>query len=322
MRRFLLCLPVLVLLAVGCENVQSPGELTLQTRDALDVLPATVQTAGMINLDEARDSEAFELAGGTELSFDRVTGEHGARFEDLIAATGFDPDEDLHRVYFGFAGQNGKEGVPYFVVYADYDRVRLDAYIDEQPDLDLARSTYADVPIYTAKGDGEEMSFALVNDDMIVASSAPGVREMLDRIAAGTAGLSGDAEMMALIGQAGFPDDLWVAMRNIEQHGADGGDDPFGQAGRMMRDLVMSVGFESDGLGVRAVGTPRAGTASGDMADLVRGTVATIKMSAKSHPAVLDALDRVKVRETRGGVEVETFLNEAALRAMRAQGDA
>ncbi len=320
MRRFFACLTLLALLTAGCENVQSPGELALQTRDALDVLPANVQTAGMINLDEARSSDAFDFVSGGEFSIGRIQGEHGARFEDLIAATGFDPDEDLHRVYFGIAGQ-GDESTPYFVAYADYDRARLDAYIDDQPDLALRRSTYADVPVYTEAGGEEEMAFALVNDDMIVASSPAGVREMLDRIEAGTAGLSGDAAMMALIGRAGFPDDLWVAVRGMDGQHANG-HDPFGEAGQLVEDAVLSVGFKSDGIGVKALGTPRAGTASGDVADLARGTVSAMKMSAKSDPAMLDALDRVKVRETRGGVEVEAFLSEAALRAMRARDDA
>lgn len=320
MQRSLACLTLFALLAVGCENVQSPGELTLQTRSALDVLPAGVQTAGMINLDEARDSDAFDLVGGGEFSLNRIQGEHGARFEDLITATGFNPEEDLHRVYFGFSERNGEDGEPYFVAYADYDRARLDAYIDDQPDFDLERSTYADVPVYTAKDDEAEMTFALVNDDMIVASSPAGIREMLDRIQTGTAGLSGDTEMMALIGRAGYPDDMWVVVRGFERTDHGGGD-PFGQAGQMMEDVVMSVGFEDDGVGIKAVGMPQAGTDAGDVADLVRGAVATMKMSVKSDPAMLDALDRVDVREVRGGVEVDAFLSEAALRAMRAQGD-
>ncbi len=322
MKRSFAFLTLFALLAVGCENVQSPGELTLQTRDALDVLPAGVKTAGMINLQEARDSDAFELVGGSEFSLDKIQGEHGARFEDLITATGFNPEEDLHRIYFGFADYNGEEGEPYFVAYADYDRARLDAYIDDQPDFELTRSTYADVPVYQARDEDNEMAFALVNDDMMVASSLQGVHEMLDRIEAGTTGLSGDAEMMQLIGRAGYPDDMWVVVRGFErQSHHDGHDDPFGQAGRMMEDVVMSVGFENNGVGIKAVGMTQTGTDAGDVADLVRGTVATMKMSVKSDQAMLDALDRVDVREVRGGIEVDAFLSEAALRSMRAQGD-
>ncbi len=320
MRRSLACLTLFALLAAGCADVQSPGELTLQTRSALDVLPAGVQTAGMINLDEARASDAFALVGGSAFSLSRIQGEHGARFEDFIAATGFDPEEDLHRVYFGFSEADAQKGVPYFVAYADYDRARLDAYIDDQPDLELTRSTYADAPVYSAEDADGEFAFALVNDDLLVASSPAGVREMLDRIEAGTAGLSGDAEMMALIERAGFPDDLWVVVRDFER--SSHGGDPLGQAGRMMDDVVMSAGFEDGGVGLKAVGLTRAGTDAGDVADLVRGAVATMKMATKSDPAMLDALDRVEVREVRGGVEVDAFLTEGALRAMRSQGDA
>ncbi|MEM1041728.1 MAG: hypothetical protein AAGI91_03780 [Bacteroidota bacterium] len=322
MRRSLLSLFAFALLAAGCENVQAPGDdLALQTRNALDVLPAGVETVGMMNLDEARGSDAFDLVSGGELSLDRLQGELGARFDDFIAATGFNPEENLHRVYFGAATDPGRGDAPYFVAYADYDRARLDAYIDDQPDLDLERSTYAGVPVYTSlESEDGGLAFALVNDDMIVASASAGVRDMLDRIQSGTPGLSSDAEMMALIGRAGFPDDMWIAVRGFEPSSDD--TNPFGQTGRMMDDLVLSVGFERDGVGLKATGMTRAGTDAADVADLVRGTVATMKMSVKADDAMLDALDRVKVREVRGGVEVDVFLTDAALRSMRSQGDA
>ena len=72
---------------------------------------------------------------------------------------------------------------------------------------------------------------------------------------------------------------------------------------------------------VEALGLTRDGVNTADVADLVRGAVATMKMSAKSDPAALEALDRVDVREIRGGVEVETFVTQEALRAMRGERD-
>lgn len=320
--RPLLSVFVLALLLTGCENVQSPGELTLQTRDALDVLPAGVQTAGMINLDHARSSDAFAILTGGELSMMDAGGEHAARFEDFVAATGFDPDEDLHRVYFGFS--DGDEPTPHFVVYADYDRERLDAYVSGQADLQLERSDYADAPVYVTNKDGDEMAFALVNDDMIVASSRAGVHAMLDRIETGGQGLGDDAAMMELIRRAGHPDDAWVAVRDLPEHATPTANDPndqgFGQVGRMMGDVVLSVGFEDDGLDVRAVGVTRPGADPGDVADLVRGSVSAMKVNAEA--PMLRTLDGVRVEERRDGVAVRAFVDQDALRAMHAQGDA
>lgn len=312
-----------LLFATGCENIQTPGELTLQTRGALDVLPSNVQTVGMINLDEARTSEAVALATGERFSIMGMNGEHAARFQDFIAATGFDPDEDLHRVYFGVQGGPGPDRMPFFVVYADYDRARLDAYVNDQADLDFERSTYADAPVYASAHDGEEMAFALVNDDMIVASSQAGVFEMLDRIESGSAGLSGNARMMDLVRRADYPDDMWVAVRDLPASDdvADQ-DNPMGQASRMLDDLVLSVGFEDDGLGVNAFGTTRDGASSSDVADLVRGSVSVMKLQIESEDSLFDVLDRVQVDDMDDGVEVKAFLNAEALRTMRAMGDA
>lgn len=323
--RSLLSVFVLALVLTGCENVQAPAELTLQTRDALDVLPAGVQTAGMIDLDHARASDAFAILNDGGFSMTNAGGEHAARFDDFVAATGFDPDEDLHRVYFGLSEDLAGEATPHYVVYADYDRARLDAYIERQDDLQLERSDYADAPVYVTSKNGHEMAFALVNDDMIVASSRAGVYAMLDRISSGGQGLGGDAEMMALIRQAGHPDDAWAAVRNLSEHALPAANDDhaaFGQASRMMDDVVMSVAFEDDGLEIHAVGVPRAGTDPADVADLVRGSVSAMKMNVDSGDALFDVLDRARVEERRDGVEVRAFLTDAALRAMRAQGDA
>lgn len=320
MRR-LLPLLALVVFVVGCENVQSPGELTLQTRNALDVLPADVTVVSMVNVERARASDAFETFTDGGFSMRNMTGEGAARFNDFIEATGFNPEEDLERVYFAARDGDSDEHAPSFVVYADYDRARLDAYIDDQPDLDLERTTYADTPVYVTRHEGDhEMAFALVNDEMIVAGARAEVYAMLDRIADGSKGLSTDADIMALVGRAGHPDDMWLALRDLTTDRA-GGDDAFGQAGRMVQDAVISAGFQRDGIAVEALGLTREDVHTGDVADLVRGAVATMKMGAKSDRAMLDALDQVDVREVRGGIEVEAFVSQEALRAMREQRD-
>lgn len=321
MRRLPLLSLAFLLFAVGCESVQSPGELTLQTRSALDVLPSDVNLVSMVNVERARSSEAFNTFTDGGFSMQHMTGEGAARFQDFIEATGFNPDEDIERVYFA-ARANEDDAAPAFVVYADYDRTRLDAYIDEQPDFELERSTYADAPVYlTQKGD-DEMAFALVNDDMIVAGSRSEVYAMLDRLADGSKGLSGNTEMMALVERADHPDDMWMALRDLPaDHMNAGGDDAFQQAGRMMQDAVLSAGFQRDGVAIKALGLTRADVDTRDVADLVRGAVATMKMGAKSDRATLETLDRVDVREVRGGVEVETFVSQEALREMQGQRD-
>ena len=322
MRR-LLPLFALALLVVGCENVQAPAELTLQTRDALDVLPADANVVGMFNAERARDSDAFATFTDGGFSMRGLGEEGAARFEDFIAVTGFDPDEDLHRVYFASTGdQMGHEGAPAFVVYADYDRERLDEYVGARPELDLERTTYADAPVYLTAQHDREMAFALVNDDMIVGGERAQVYAMLDRLASGTKGLSTDAAMMALVRSAAHPDGMWVAMRNLPDDHGSVGEDAFGQAGQLMQDVVVSAGFEDDGVAFQVRGVTRPGTSTSDAADLVRGAVSAMKMSAKSDRAALDALDRVDVREVRDGVTIDGFVDQQVIRSMKAHQDA
>lgn len=315
---------VALLFATGCESIQTPGELTLQTRGALDVLPANVRAAGMINFDEARSSAAVEAFTGGRFSFTELGGEEGARFEDFIAATGFDPDEDLHRVYFAMQRGPGPARVPFFVVFGDYDRARLDAYVSEQNDLELERLTYADAPVYVTARDGDEMAFALVNDDMIVASSQAGVFDMLDRIESGEPGLSADTQLMDLIRRAEYPDDMWMTMRDLPwSYGSDNNHDaPMHQASQMLDKVVLSVDFKDDGLGFGAFGVTRSGASPGDVADILRGSVSVMKLRVESEEALFDVLDRVRIDDNSDGVEVKAFLSLDALRAMQAVGDA
>ena len=323
MKRFFPALALaVVLIFTGCENVQTPAELTLQTRSALDVLPENLQIVGMIDLEEARESEAFALAGGDKFSVMNMGGEHGARFDALITSTGFNPGEDLRRVYFGVQGGPGPARVPFFVVFADYDRARLDAYVSDQADLELERSTYADAPVYITSQDDEEMAFALVNDDMIVASSKSGVFDMLDRIESGSAGLSSNARMMDLVRRADYPDDMWVTMRDLSSADSSDDDHPIAQARKMMDDLVLSVGFEDDGLGLTAFGTTRSGADPSDVADLVRGSLSMMKLQVKAEEEIFDVLDRVRVDDMRDGVGIKAFVSDDALRQMKATGDA
>lgn len=309
-------LPALLIAAVGlagCESpLESPGELTLATRNALEVLPPGATVVGMFNAEAARSSAAFETLTGGSLAFRGLDGEGAARFDAFIQATGFDPEEDLRRVYF--AAIEGEEA-PAFVVYADYDRERLDAYVREQPDLRFERGQMGEVPVYTHRDGDDAMAFALVNDEMLVASSPAGVRAMIDRLAGASRSLQDDGEMMALIRRTSHPEGVWVAVRELPDHA---GDDSFGQAGRSVSDAVVSVGFERDGVALAALARTREGVTPADVADLVRGAVAGARMQAKSDPALMRALDGVRVRETSEGVEVQAFLDEAALQAMRA----
>ncbi len=323
--------PSLILIAAafvftGCEgSVGAPdGELALQTRNALEILPAGADMAGMINLQAARQSAIFE-DHESPFSAENLDGESAARFNEFMRMTGFDPEEDVRRVYMTASDVEGRRGHPAFVVYADFDRARVDAYLDENAPSKITRTTYNDTPVYLVSEDDGTFGFGLINDEMAVAGEQSELYAMIDRVANGVHGLSGDAEMMALIERAAHPDGAWFAVRKIDHAAGDDGhhDGPMagmGQAVLMMGSGVMSFGFGRDEVEMTAVGIPRDNANVGDVADILRGAISLMRTSSQQdNPEMAAMLDGVRVRESGDAVYVQAVLDPAFFEGMHAQ---
>ena len=320
--RPLLALTLAAFVFVGCEaNLDAPtGDLTLQTRDALAVLPADAAFAGMMNFRAMQSSAAVQRATGNQFGMDALEGESKARFDEFVRLTGFNPEEDLERAYFAVTRADQHEH-PAFVVYADFDRARLDAYIDDNVENDLRRTTYNDLPVYLASEDGDTFGFALVNDEMLVAAEESALYAMLDRVASGQGGLQSDAAMMRLIERAAHPDHAWFAVRGLDQRSTE---DTHGhslsgmvQASGQLADAVISIGFESNGIDMQMAGTPRSGANAGDLADLIRGSIAAMRATTGDDPEVYEMLDDIRVRESGNAVTVSAFVDADVLAQMR-----
>ena len=300
----------------GCETaVADAGPVSLQTREALDVLPTDAAMVGMMDLKAARESGVVEALTGDALGSFGAQG--GPELDAFVRVTGFDPGRDIDRVYVAGTEADGPSGL---VVYARFDRDRIERYIAENSPEELTRSEIEGVPVYVGRDGGRSFALALVNDGMAVAGTEEAVTAMLGRIRTGAPGLSADAELSALIAKAQHRDGAWFAVRGMDAAGSDATGDPMGQAARLTDDMVVSFGFGRDGIDIDAFAVPRAGTDAGDMADLVRGAVAGMRATAKAEPALMRALDAVEVRETGGGVRVEGFLADEMLAEMRRDG--
>ncbi len=309
----------------ACEgSVEGPNsELSLQTRDALEILPANVDMAGMANLQAARQSALFE---GHESPFStrNMYGEGAARFDEFMRRTGFNPDEDIRRVYMTASERTDGQSRPAFVVYADFNRARVDAYLDDNSATDVARSTYNDTPVYLFAEDDGTFGLGLINDEMAVAGEQSELYAMIDRIANGTPGLSGDAQMMALIARASHPDGAWFAVRKFDDRDSasdhDGPMAGMSHAFRLMGSGVMSFGFEGRDVEMTAVGIPRDNASVRDVADMLRGAVAVMRTTSEDgNPAMADMLDGVQIRETGDAVQVQAVLETAFLEGMHSE---
>lgn len=316
MKRLAFCC-LLAAALVGCENdLSTPGAITLQTRKAVEVLPADARFVGRVDLQAVRHNDVLDPFDGQRTWGDELNGELAARLQDFVDATGFDPAEDLREVYVAASGE-----APSLVAYADYDRDRLEAYVDERLADDFTRDTYRGVTVYRARedgGDGKAFYVALASDNMIVASpDAAALEAMLDRAAGQGEALAASEAAMRLVRQVG-DGDVWAVVLDLEgmrrpDHDADAGhgDAAFSKLGGLLRTAAVSMRVEDDGVEGDAWLTPRDGVAAGDVASLVRGAVAAAKAAPDLDAAKTRALDEVEVRESGEGVRVSFDFDNA-----------
>ena len=128
LRARMMALPVLALLLAGgalsaCQDgvAEVGGPASLQTTQALDILPANAQMVGMVDLESARESGSLgDMLQGEMSPF----GANGSpEMDRFIRLTGFDPETDIDRVYVAADPENETGAL---VVYARFDRERME----------------------------------------------------------------------------------------------------------------------------------------------------------------------------------------------------
>lgn len=316
--RSLYILAFSLLFITGCSDAidSAQGEFALQTRNALEILPADIDMAGMVNIQAARQAGFFDRSD-SPFSADNLDGENAARFNEFMRLTGFNPEEDVRRVYIAASDNSQKLNQPAFVVYADFDRTRIEAYLDENMPQDVARTTYNDVPVYLLHEEEGTFGFGILNNEMAIAGTQSELHAMIDRVTNGTTGLAGNQSMMELIQRASHPDDAWFAVREMrgdmrdEGHG-DIGPRGIGRAASLMDSGVISFGFSGEEVEMTAYGVPRSAASTSDVVDLIKGALALARTTtADENPEMAAMLERVDVRETSGTVRVHTTINNS-----------
>ena len=297
----------------GCENsVAAPGVgASLQTTEALAVLPPDADVVGMMDLAAARQSDALSaVTGGAGLEMLSPGG--SAEFDAFVRQTGFDPGRDLDRVYLAApaGAPSATAGRAAFVGYGRFSRERVERFLATQTERPLTTTDVDGVALYlSTDDDGRASGVAFPNDRMVLAGDEATVRQMLGRM--GTAGAAPSADLQALLDRVAFPDGAWFVARHLDTAGAPAGNDnPAALAARLSEGVAVSMDFGRDGVPVRAfVQTPEPA----DLADVLRGGVSAARVGAADEPAFLSALDGVEVNEATGGVTVEAFLPTALL---------
>ena len=308
-------------LLAGCQdNAVAPGVgASLQTTEALALLPSGADVVGMMDLAAARQSDALQaVTGGAGLEMLSPGG--SAEFDAFVRQTGFDPGRDMDRVYLAAPATGGPEGTAAFVGYGRFDRTRVERYLAAQApaaEAPLAATDVDGVPAYFATDEtGRRMGFALPSDRMVLAGDEATVRQMLARMGRSGGALAPD--LQALMDRVAYPDGAWFVARRLANQAAPA-DNPAGMAARLARGVAVSMDFGRDGVPLRAfVQTPQPS----DLADVLRGGVSAARAGSADEPLFVKAMDDVEVTTVDGGVEVQAFLPTALLAEMHAQSEA
>lgn len=318
--RTLLALALAATVFAGCESgLDAPmAALSLQTRDALDVLPADAQMVAMVNVEAVRTTPFFADHSGP-FGAESMDAESAARFEQFVRLTGFDPEEDIRRIYLAVV----EEDHPAFVVYADFDRARIDDYLERNTPDGFTWTSYRDLPVYLVREDDRTFGFSILSDEMMVAGDEPTLHAMIDRVATGAGGLSTNATLMGLIERASYPDEAWFVLRDFDtpDHDEAGDGEPTMQelahAMRLVDQAVVSFDFQPSGVAMTALGLTGSAQRAEDVADVVRGSVAVMRTGMQDEPAFADILDNVRVRAQSDAVQIQATLPEAFFETAR-----
>ena len=306
------------MLIVGCENqLEAPGAMTLQTKNAVEVLPAGAQFVSMVDMQAMHQNDLFDPFN------EDLSGELHARFQEFLDATGFDPANDLHEVYLA-APDNEPDHQASIVAYATYDRDRLQAYIEQRMGETFEGDDYKGVPLYRATEEDHTMVFALASDNMIVASpDEAAVEAMLDRLSGSGPALKDDPDIINLISLASSGSSAWAVFTNFDELNAeDAGKDnaiarDMQQIGRALKDVAIGVTMQDDGIEGRVFMQTKEGVSASDVADLTKGVVAAMKAESDIDEEKLRMLDGVRVRSKSDRVQVEFFADTAMLKSSR-----
>jgi len=331
------CLPLLALLvlsitAIGCETSLDPAptpDLSAETKRASALLPSEATVMGMMDLQSVRERgpERFREM----MSLDRLdaASESAARLRDFLSSSGVDPEKDLKRMYMAVAGEND-DREPYLVVYGDFRRQRIEETVRSKFGNELTETQREGTTIFTAadanrSGADKEMSFAVVNDELIVGSSSP------DRVAAmlsrqnSEAGTMNEADTPDLMRLAAQGESAWFVVRDVQASSKRGenGPDEFRQLGRAVRDVAGSFSFTTEGrLDGQMWLVPKDGAAAQDVADVAKGALAAAKQKTSDNPEWSSALDQVTIRPQESRVDVSFVLSPSLLEQLMEKEDA
>ena len=310
----LLALSLFVVLS-GCESQveYSEEEISVQAKNAVDVLPPDPSFVGMMNIKDLSSSELGSMVEDEMQNMDEL--------QDLIEATGFNPEEDLKEVYVAVEdfGSERNPGVS-VVAYASLDPNRLEGYVEERAGDDLQRRSYRGIDLYEFEADDHMGGFSFVNEDMILMASKTGLLEdMVDRLIDEGEALSWNSEMMELVSTASTGKSGWFVAEKPEMDAPvqnDAGNEMDERAKQIfmaVNHVIVAANVDGDEVESQVFLEPNSSVDAGDLADLVKGLRSALRADPGMAKQDLDMLDEIKISSSRGQVRIQFTVDDRIL---------
>ena len=318
---------LIVFLITACEpHLQAfkGASITTQAQNAIDVLPENAAYVAMMNTQDLKENEYTDVLGANSLLGRNDVRDLEEQLEEFIAATGFDPYNDLQEVYVAMEEIKGETPEISAVAYASIDPEQLQNFVKEEAGNELLQRTYRGVDIFVVDK-GLAPSFSFVNEDMIIAASNTYLLEdMIDRLQGEGASLSGNADMMELVTQASTGQSGWVVAQKPEMNSNMRSSRSLNEFGEMADQVWMAVDYavlalniESEGLDGQAFLYPNDDVAAEDLSSLMNGMVALVKASPEVDQEMLDVLDDIRAKAHGDYVQVGMYVENDMIEKIR-----
>lgn len=277
----------------------------------LALVPQNSQFVAGINVAASRDSD-FGRYLSTRFSTDMKG------FEELTAATGFDPRRDLQSLLFAGSspvseGDRDFKGIVLARGTFDESKIRSAA---------LAKGgvvqSFSGVDLYTG-GDGHRQNaFAFLQNDVLATGSIP---QLKDAITNRSARSTLNAQLQKLITQAGTYNDVWFAtiapLSRFPMHFAPGQDGRADASQTLQAVSAASGGIRfGSSLEITLDGIARSEKDASALADVLRFGASLLQMRGESDPnsaALASALRQMIVTASGQNVHLALSVPEATI---------
>jgi hypothetical protein len=295
----ILLVPILAagLVLAGCSD-DAPA-LSSDTKAAMDVLPASSDMVGMVDVQHVRTN-----SDAAQRFFDRFTQEmaESPEAQEALDAMNIDIESDIQRIYAGGSFRNDVQK-PIILVYGSFDRDAINERMRQEAetgDSDLLATDIRGRTAFRVPDNDQDFVGVVVDESLIALGSAPVVEDALARLDGEGSGSLADATDRAdLIREAARGKSMWAALMTVPEEMRGAGPNEMQKITSLAQSGAASFSFlDSGALDTRlTIQAADAKTAS-DLADVMSGLVGLGKRQVRDSNAMQESEDMQSVLES------------------------